>query len=148
MSNKIPIVDHPANLADTLDGDSQQIRGKYKNLGLIINGDEDGNGYQIAAGAYTTPVVVDDIGWMRFFIVFGKAKDVAGTVYFQRISPEGEVSVSEYTLGTVMNTADETWRDLASTGQNYAPWGGSAQLKVKNTGSSPGCYWLLLQLCG
>lgn len=116
-----------------------EVTSRYEDLGLLVDGGEGGNGYEIAAGAYTTPVVLTDLEWAKYTLYFYKSNST-GALYMARIDAEANVSEVEATISNVFTNATGNWRDAVITAPLLCSL--SIQLRLKNTSSSVGNYWL------
>ncbi|MCE5322061.1 hypothetical protein LLG46_01960 [bacterium] len=122
-----------------------EVTSRYAGMRSLVDGNEGGNGYTIAAGAYTTPVVITDLAWTRYALYFYKSNST-GTLYLSRIDDEGNVSEVEGTISNVFSVASGYWRDMLTTSPILCSE--SIQLRIKNTGSSAGDYWLKIAFFG
>ncbi|MEN6358159.1 MAG: hypothetical protein ABFD83_13880 [Armatimonadota bacterium] len=134
------------NLNRILDGEgSQRVASKWKDYGLIIDGDNGGNGNWIAAGAYVTIDISGDLGWAKTPAFFGKSSNgTSTTCKMVRGDGAGNYDATETTV-TLFNDAD-TWKSTISTTPWYVGWG--MRIKVTNGGGSSACVWLRFALIG
>ena len=116
-----------------------EITPRYLDMGLVVNGDEGGNGYEIAAGAYTTPVVLTDLDWARYALYFYKSNST-GTLYQARVDSDGNASEVEAVVSNVFSAATGNWRDSVISSPPLCST--SIKLRLKNTSSSVDNYWL------
>ncbi len=124
---------------------------KYLDLGILVDGYEDHNGWQLAAGAIAIVPAINNLEWVRNIVLFFKGPSGGSAdIRMFRINTDGVMAepLTGVSLGCFGYYVSYVMSPNTGMNSTSGILGKSAKLTVKNNGASAADFFLSAQLLG